>query len=424
MQPTLEKWVNESSVKGKWSQNSINITNAWLREGLKPRCITRDLKWGVPVPRPGFEKKVFYVWFDAPIGYLSITANYTEEWEKWWKNPEDVSLYQFMGKDNVPFHTGEKFSKSRGVGVFGNNVAESQIPVDVWRYFLLGNRPETSDSQFGWQPFILANNSELLANLGNFVNRVMKFTASKYESTIPNYKITGENETKLIADVNALLAQYIDTIENLKSLRQGIKLVMDISSLGNNYLQQNKIDNNLFLNHREVCDNVVGVALNLVYLLSAIAAPYLPTTADAIVRQLNAPMRRITESWSGNDILAGHKIGKPELLFQRIDEKRVDELRMKYSGSKATDKKEQDKKKKPSAKQASSLISEVPANVEKTDEMLILENEIKSKGELVRQLKTDKAAAQDIKTAVDALLVAKQELTRLVTESLSKLSIS
>ncbi|KAJ3064837.1 putative methionine--tRNA ligase, cytoplasmic protein rar1, partial [Rhizoclosmatium hyalinum] len=171
-QPVLEEWVNKSSVEGKWSQNSINITKAWLKEGLKPRCITRDLKWGVQVPKEEFKDKVFYVWFDAPIGYLSITAAYTNEWEKWWKNPDNVKLYQFMGKDNVPFHTvlfpssligtnekytllhhlsttdylqyeGDKFSKSRGVGVFGNNVAESKIPVDVWRYYLLSIRPES-----------------------------------------------------------------------------------------------------------------------------------------------------------------------------------------------------------------------------------------------------------------------------------------
>jgi methionyl-tRNA synthetase len=104
-QPSLEVWFKNASEKGKWSSNSETITSNWLKEGLKPRCITRDLKWGTPVPRKGYEEKVFYVWFDAPIGYPSITANYTKDWEKWWKNPEQVQLYQFMGKDNVPFHT-------------------------------------------------------------------------------------------------------------------------------------------------------------------------------------------------------------------------------------------------------------------------------------------------------------------------------
>lgn len=105
LQPEIEKAFKKSSTEGKWSSNGITITQSWLKEGLRPRCITRDLKWGTPVPLKGFEDKVFYVWFDAPIGYPSITANYTDEWEKWWKNPENVKLYQFMGKDNVPFHS-------------------------------------------------------------------------------------------------------------------------------------------------------------------------------------------------------------------------------------------------------------------------------------------------------------------------------
>uniref|UniRef100_A0A2N9FY19 methionine--tRNA ligase n=1 Tax=Fagus sylvatica TaxID=28930 RepID=A0A2N9FY19_FAGSY len=163
------------SEAGSWSQNAIQATNAWLKEGLKSRCITRDLKWGVPVPHEGFSDKVFYVWFDAPIGYVSITSCYTPEWEKWWKNPENVELYQFMGKDNVPFHTvmfpstllgtdenwtlmktisvteylnyeAGKFSKSKGIGVFGNDAKDTNIPVEVWRYYLLTNRPE--ESQF------------------------------------------------------------------------------------------------------------------------------------------------------------------------------------------------------------------------------------------------------------------------------------
>ena len=101
----LNQWVKKSSLEGFWSSNSIQVTNGWIKQGLKKRCITRDLKWGTPVPLPGYEDKVFYVWFDAPIGYISITANYTKDWEKWWKNPDQVKLYQFMGKDNIPFHT-------------------------------------------------------------------------------------------------------------------------------------------------------------------------------------------------------------------------------------------------------------------------------------------------------------------------------
>lgn len=162
LQPEVQAWVKKSSEEGKWSRNGVNITEAWLKDGLHKRCITRDLKWGVPVPLKGFEGKVFYVWFDACIGYVSITANYTPDWKKWWRNKEaETQLYQFMGKDNVPFHTivfpatqigtrdndwtmlhhistteylqyeGGKFSKSRGIGVFGNSAEDTGVAPDV-----------------------------------------------------------------------------------------------------------------------------------------------------------------------------------------------------------------------------------------------------------------------------------------------------
>ncbi|MBO4409475.1 MAG: methionine--tRNA ligase, partial [Spirochaetales bacterium] len=167
--PQLEKWIDETSEKGFWAKNAIQVTKSWLRDGLKERCITRDLKWGIPVPKPGYENKVFYVWFDAPIGYVSITANLTDEWRKWWFDPENTDLFQFIGKDNIPFHTvvfpatqlatgqnwtmlhhmssteylnyeGGKFSKSKGIGVFGNDVQETGIPADVWRFYMYYNR--------------------------------------------------------------------------------------------------------------------------------------------------------------------------------------------------------------------------------------------------------------------------------------------
>lgn len=162
LQPEIENWSKKSSEDGQWSKNGRIITESWLKQGLTKRCITRDLRWGTPVPLPGYEKKVMYVWFDACIGYVSITANYTKEWKQWWKNEDNVKLYQFMGKDNVPFHTvvfpgtqlgtrngnwtmlhhvstteylqyeGGKFSKSRGVGVFGNNAQDTGVPPSVW----------------------------------------------------------------------------------------------------------------------------------------------------------------------------------------------------------------------------------------------------------------------------------------------------
>ncbi|CAG8642582.1 12368_t:CDS:2 [Funneliformis caledonium] len=377
LQKRLEGWVEKTSVEGKWSTNSKTITQSWIREGLKPRCITRDLRWGTPVPLEEMKDKVFYVWFDAPIGYLSITANYTPHWKKWWKNPEDVKLYQFMGKDNVAFHTvifpcsllgtneewtylhhistteylnyeNTKFSKSRNVGVFGTDAEDTGIPVSVWRYYLISSRPETSDSIFTWKEFITKNNNELLANLGNFVNRVIKFAASKFKSVVPEFSYDKKEENDFIENTNVLLTNYIESLENSK-LRAGLEVAMEISRLGNGYLQESKLDNSLFQNNNEKCSTVIGVAINLIYLLSALFFPYMPSTTQSICRQLNVPLRNIPDTWT-IDILPGHKLGKAEYLFKRIDDKKEEEYLLKYGGGSKVEKTKKVKKAEKSAK--------------------------------------------------------------------------
>ncbi|ANB15856.1 methionine--tRNA ligase MES1 [Sugiyamaella lignohabitans] len=362
LQPEIETFNDRAQVEGKWSKNGKTITHNWLKEGLRPRAITRDLKWGVPVPLEEFKDKVMYVWFDACIGYVSITACYTEEWQKWWKNPENVKLYQFMGKDNVPFHsvifpgsqigTGEKwtqlhhlntaeylqyeggkFSKSRNIGVFGNNAQEIGISPSVWRYYLSLARPESSDTQFSWQEFVSRNNSELLANLGNFVNRLIKFVNARYNGVIPDYSVDSLPETfpTFKDDINKYLANYNATLEVGASLRQGLEIAMQVSSRGNQFLQDNKLDNSLFANFPEKSAAVVGVGLNLIYLLSALVYPYMPETSHGIIEQLEAPLRVIPDEFD-MPLLAGHNIGKAKYLFKRIDEAKIDEWRLKYGG--------------------------------------------------------------------------------------------
>ncbi|GMM27337.1 methionine--tRNA ligase [Martiniozyma asiatica (nom. inval.)] len=361
LEPQLKEWVKNASVEGAWSKNSKTITNSWLKEGLKPRCITRDLVWGTPVPLDGFDEKVLYVWFDATIGYISITANYTDDWKKWWQNNENVNLYQFMGKDNVPFHTvvfpaseigtkdpwtmlyhlntteylqyeGGKFSKSRNIGVFGNNAKETGISPSVWRYYLASVRPENQDSQFSWLEFVTKNNSELLANLGNFVNRIVKFVNAKYNGVVPNFDEKNcpnwINEAK--GDFNLLLKTYIDDMETCH-LRKGLETAMLLSSRGNQFLQDNKLDNSLYENTPEKSDAVVAIGLNIVYLVSAMIGPYMPETRDQICQILNVPHLRIPDELS-LWLKGGHCIGKPKYLFGRIDEKKVDEWRNKYGG--------------------------------------------------------------------------------------------
>lgn len=246
-----------------------------------------------------------YVWFDACIGYVSITATYTDEWQKWWHNPEHVKLYQFMGKDNVPFHTvvfpcsqigtkdkwtmlntistteylnyeKGKFSKSRNIGVFGTNAKETGIPSDVWRYYLLSHRPETGDTEFEWDGFISANNNELLKNLGNFVNRVIKFVNSKvYDSVIPDYtKFDDPYFTEHKQKVNDLLKRYIEELGDVK-IRAALSTALHLSSLGNQLLQDNRLDNKLASEQPERCAAVVGLALSHIHLLSSLIQPYM-----------------------------------------------------------------------------------------------------------------------------------------------------
>ncbi|EJS43609.1 mes1p [Saccharomyces arboricola H-6] len=360
LESQISEWVGKASEEGNWSKNSKTITQSWLKDGLKPRCITRDLVWGTPVPLEKYKDKVLYVWFDATIGYVSITSNYTKEWKQWWKNPENVSLYQFMGKDNVPFHTvvfpgsqlgteenwtmlhhlntteylqyeNGKFSKSRGVGVFGNNAQDSGISPSVWRYYLASVRPESSDSHFSWDDFVARNNSELLANLGNFVNRLIKFVNAKYNGVVPKFdpkKIS--NYDSLVKDINEILSSYIKEME-LGHERRGLEIAMSLSARGNQFLQENKLDNTLFSQSPEKSDAVVAVGLNIIYAVSSIITPYMPEIGEKINKMLNAPALRIDDVFH-LAILEGHNINKAEYLFQRIDEKKIDEWRAKYGG--------------------------------------------------------------------------------------------
>ncbi|XP_050380407.1 probable methionine--tRNA ligase [Argentina anserina] len=382
----LEEYINKMSVEGSWSQNAIQATNAWLKEGLRQRCITRDLKWGVPVPHDNFRDKVFYVWFDAPIGYVSITKCYTPDWEKWWKNPENVELYQFMGKDNVPFHTvmfpstllgtGEnwtlmktisvteylnyedgKFSKSKGIGVFGNDAKDTNIPVEVWRYYLLTNRPEISDTLFTWADLQAKLNSELLNNLGNFINRVLSFVAKPsgqgYDSIIPDAPdaLSDPLTNRTAEKVGKCVEEYVEAMEKVK-LKQGLKLAMSISSQGNIYLQESQFWK-LYKVDQPRCSVVMRTAVGLVHLLACLLEPFMPSFSVEVFKQLNLPpetqislcddkgeIERARRPWEILPI--GHKIGKPEPLFKELNDEEVDSLRKKFAGSQADRKERQE----------------------------------------------------------------------------------
>ncbi|KAF5382207.1 hypothetical protein D9615_004380 [Tricholomella constricta] len=473
IQPQTEEWIKRSWKAGKWSPNAVInadgvIIDPRVKGGLIPTPLTRDLTWGVPVPPEfeteeyGMKAKVLYVWFDAPIGYPSITANYTPEWRQWWFNPKNVNLYQFMGKDNVYFHTvywpsvqigdgrdwtmlhhlstteylnyeGGKFSKSKNRGVFGPAAKETGIPASVWRYYLLSTRPETADAMFSWSDCVAANNNVLLNNFGNFVNRALKFVSSQYAGIIPEggdepgpLSPNDENDAEFISAVNGLLKDYIDAMESVK-LRLGLQIVMHVSMRGNNYLQSSGLNKALMTLNPKRCAQVVSRAVNLIYVLSALIYPFMPATSDSILAQLNAPARVVPEVLS-TDILVGHTIGKPEHLFKKIEENMVEIWKAKFGGDGEETRQETaadptkatpgaSKRKAAAAKKTAQATTD--HKVPMTPEVLALEAKIAEQGQLVRGLKgqTPKTPELDarIKDAVDVLKKLKGELVTLST---------
>ncbi|MDE1798333.1 MAG: methionine--tRNA ligase [Candidatus Micrarchaeota archaeon] len=401
-QDRLAAWIDAVAAKGLWSENTISIARSWLKEGLKPRAITRDLSWGVSVPLKGYEKKVFYVWFDAPIGYLSITANLTPDWKAWWGGdkpadpgaasgtsfggPADVRHYEFMGKDNVPFHaiifpatllgTGQnwtlpyyistteflnyesgKFSKSKGVGVFGTDAIESGIPADVWRYYLLANRPETSDTTFSWDDFGSKLNRELLANYGNLVNRVLVFISQHYGGKVPTPPLApdgaaassgdspvsnpsavylfSKTDEEFMASQQLRYARVGELLEKVK-LRDAMHEFMAAASAANGYLQEQAP----WKGAKETAsDPEKARAATALYVLVqqidhlAIAGqPFLPNTSAAIFRQLGTPAGQWGDIETAERVPAGHSLGQPEHLFTPLDAKFLDACRQKYAG--------------------------------------------------------------------------------------------
>lgn len=384
-QDPLTPWIEKQQVHGAWTSNAVAVTKAWLEGGLKPRCITRDLRWGTPVPKAGYEGKVFYVWFDAPIGYISITANYTNEWKQWWYNPDNVQLYQFMGKDNTQFHSiifpsslmatkenwtllyhintteylnyeSMKFSKSRGTGVFGDDAIDTNIDSDIWRYYMLINRPESADTIFLWEDFQAKNNSDLCNNVGNFVQRLLAFIASKYQSVVPEYKTNNTDDNKsnnnnniftdsdklLFTECTTFIQQYIDEFEAVQ-IKSALVTAMKLSSRANKYLQDTA-PWELYKKDKNRCAIVVNIAVNLCYYIALLLEPFMPVITTKLCKQLNylilsgdlAGDKNI-HIFTLNHIQPGHIIGTPTPLFRRIEDAEIIQHRERF-GEKAENK--------------------------------------------------------------------------------------
>ena len=391
----LEGWIKTASEKGFWAHNAIQMTQAWIRDGLRERAITRDLKWGIPVPKPGFENKVFYVWFDAPIGYISITGCLGEELAKgllelhllpsqvkkfpnwhafvsyWWKSPDEVELYQFIGKDNIPFHTvvfpssllgsgekwtmlhhmssteylnyeGGKFSKSRGVGVFGSDAMETNIPSDVWRFYIFYNRPEKSDVMFTWKDLQEKVNGELIGNMGNLVNRTLSFITRYYDGKIPE----GTPDPDLWDKVRSFENSIREKLERAE-LRDAFREIFALSSYANKYFQDAE-PWRLRVDDPKKAKSVIRDLAHVVRDLAILIDPYMPQTATKIIMFFGLGLRE-TFDWSSIGIADGlhpPKRIESKVLFSRLEDEEISSLRERFSG------KQQDRQQKQSSGEA------------------------------------------------------------------------
>jgi methionyl-tRNA synthetase len=356
----VQRWGEEQ--QDNWTQNARRITQQWLSD-LKERAITRDLSWGVPVPRKGYENKVFYVWFDAPIGYISITAHSRDDWEEYWKDPQ-TELVQFMGKDNTVFHTvifpatllgtkdnwtlpsrisvteflnmeQGKFSKSQGTGVFGDDAIkieeEHGIPCDAWRYHLIASRPETADSTFSWQELQAKTNNELIANLGNLVHRTLHFANTRYHQTTQTALMSDEANNFLAACKTK--EEEIIALLDRAALREALHELMQLARTGNQYFQHQKPWEKIKTKPEEAAGDITAL-LSLIKDLSILTEPFMPKTAQKIRKMLGTKKETYKELGNGVKGPGLTTINKPQTLFEKIEDETITALQNKYTPQK------------------------------------------------------------------------------------------
>lgn len=362
----LREWIDS---KTDWPALVRSIALKWLNEGLEDRCITRDLEWGVPVGRPGFENKVYYVWFDAPIGYIAATKEWSDlkpterDWRSWWFDTDDVYYTQFLGKDNVPFHTmtfpatlfgtnepwktvdyikgfnwlnyyGGKFSTSQKRGVFTSDALEI-LPSDYWRYYLLARAPESSDSSFTWPELQSVINKDLADVFGNFINRTLRFSNKHFGEVVPEGGSWGEPEQAFVTEVEQCITRYTNTMQ-AKEYRKAMAELRDIWSSGNEYLtvaapwHQIKTD-------REKTAAILRLAINFINIIAVLSAPAIPETSARVLAALNQPSAdnrwiNIPVAEALQQLPGGHPYQIPPVLFQKITDEDVAAFESRFGG--------------------------------------------------------------------------------------------
>ena len=370
IEPLLKDWL--ITKEPFWPEVAYSIAQKWLKEGLQARCITRDLKWGFPVNKPGYEDKVFYVWFDAPIGYIGITKQWADEdpdnrcWKDWWYNASNVRHVEFMGKDNVPYHsitfpatllgTGEnwtqvdylkgvsyltfeggKFSKSENRGIFAED-AIKEFPADYWRYWLMSNIPEASDTSFTFDSFASIINKDLNGVLGNFVSRVLKMTSSKIGNEVPSGGNFGDLEEKLITTLQARVNDYFKYMNELE-FRKAFAELRQIWVEGNNYISEAE-PWVVIKEDTEKASQILRTCINLIRIFAILSAPVMPTTSEKMLAKLGLKLSDIPsiKDFNITQEITAIKAGTPfevgDMLFERIPEERIAELKEKYGASK------------------------------------------------------------------------------------------
>ena len=373
MKDRLDAWIDS---KTDWPILTTSIAKKWLHDGdgLQDRGITRDLDWGIPVRRgdedwPGMDGKVFYVWFDAPIEYIASAKEWGDagkgsDWERWWRTDrgaDDVRYTQFMGKDNVPFHTlsfpttilgsgedwklvdyiksfnfltydGGQFSTSQGRGVFMDDALDI-LPSDYWRWWLLSHAPETSDSEFTWGNFQVSVNKDLADVLGNFISRVTKFCRSKFGETVPSGGTWGERETALVETLETQLQSYQNHLDRIE-IRKAAAELRSIWAAGNEYLQH-AAPWSTFKEDPEQAEAQIRLALNLIVFFAQISEPFLPDAADSIRASFGSiPAQWPSEVASAVETLQpGHGFVVPDNLFAKVTDDQVAEWQDRFSGT-------------------------------------------------------------------------------------------
>jgi methionyl-tRNA synthetase len=344
----LKEWILEEHRE--WKPNVYGQCKSWIDQGLQPRAVSRDLDWGVPVPVEGAKGKVLYVWFDAPIGYISATKELTPDWEKYWKDPE-TKMVHFIGKDNIVFHCiifpvmlkaegsfilpdnvpaneflnleNDKISTSRNWAVWLHEYLED-FPgkQDVLRYTLCSNAPETKDNDFTWKDFQARNNNELVAILGNFVNRTLVLTNNYYGGKVPERGITDENDNSVLTEIKVIKENVEASLETFR-FREALREAMNLARLGNKYLADAEPWKVVRTDPGRV-KTIMNIAIQITANLSVLLEPFLPFSMDKLRKLIDLNMPGWDDAGRTDLVKLGHQIKKPELLFEKIEDSEIE----------------------------------------------------------------------------------------------------